>query len=78
MRLLNPLLVCPVAGDPVPDVGSSSLLYYQTPLVEVPDHLVYLLCHHSLRLLPRHPQAAGMHHTKVELQLNLEIIRVLL
>lgn len=72
LHLLNPLLVYPVAGDPVPDVGSSSLLYYQTSLVEVPDHLVYLLCHHSLRLLPRHPQAAGVHHTEVNLQLYLE------
>lgn len=71
MRLLKPLLVYPVAGDPVPDVGSSSLLYYQTPLVEVPDHLVYLLCHHSLRLLPRHTQAAGVHHTEVTLRVLL-------
>lgn len=71
-RLLNPLLVCPVAGDPVPDVGSSSLLYYQTPLVEVPDHLVYLLCHHSLHFISRHPQAAGVHYTEVTVQLYLE------
>lgn len=58
---------CLVAGDSVPDVGSSSLLYYQTPLVEVPDHVVYLLCHHSIRLLPRHSQALGLHHAEVNL-----------
>lgn len=43
-----------VAGDSVPDVGSTALLYYQTSLVAVSYHLVYLLCHHSLRLFPGH------------------------
>lgn len=56
-----------VAGDSVPDVGSTSLLYYQTSLVEVSYHLVYLLCHHSLRLLSRHTQASGLHYPKVTL-----------
>lgn len=43
-----------VAGDSVPDVGSTSLLYYQTSLVAVSYHLVYLLCHHSLHFFPGH------------------------
>lgn len=58
-------LCCLVAGDSVPDVGSSSLLHYQTSLVEVPVHLVYLLCHHSVHFLPCHSQATGLHHTEV-------------
>lgn len=65
VHLLTCTLCCRVAGDSVPDVGSSSLLYYQTSLVEVPDHVVYLLCHHSIHLLPCNSQAAGLHHTKV-------------
>lgn len=56
-----------VAGDSVPDVGSTSLLYYQTSLVEVSYHLVYLLCHHSLRLFPCYTQAPGLHYTEVKL-----------
>lgn len=56
-----------VAGDSVPDVGSTSVLYYQTSLVEVSYHLVYLLCHHSLCLFPCHSQAPGLHYTKVRL-----------
>lgn len=73
MCFLTCTLCCLLAGDSVPDVGSPSLLYYQTSLVEVPDHLVCLLCHHSIHILPGHSQAPGLHYTQVRPRLSTPV-----
>lgn len=62
---------CLSAGDAVPDVGSSSVFHYQAPLVEVSEHVVHLLRHHSVHLLPCDSQATGLHHTEVNPKLRL-------
>lgn len=59
----------PADGDPLPDVGSATLLHHQAQLVAVPGHLAAVLSCHSLCHLPSHQEASGADHTQVGTEL---------
>ncbi|XP_059729881.1 E3 ubiquitin ligase RNF121 isoform X6 [Haemorhous mexicanus] len=54
-------------GDPLPDVGGTSVFHYQAELVAVPGDLGALLSSHSFCHLPGNPKASGTDNTQVRL-----------
>nr|XP_054507764.1 E3 ubiquitin ligase RNF121 isoform X2 [Agelaius phoeniceus]XP_054507773.1 E3 ubiquitin ligase RNF121 isoform X2 [Agelaius phoeniceus] len=52
-------------GDPLPDVGSTSVFHYQAELVAVPGDLGALLSSHSFCHLPGNSKASGTDNTQV-------------